>query len=153
MVAAMVAALVFSMNEGQTMKFTSIAISLFVGAVLTASAWAQTGPGPNGPGMQGQGMQGQGMQGQGMQGQGMGGKGGGFAFSQRNTLGWSLMTPEERTAHQQKMRSAKSYDECKSIQAEHHQLMAQRAKDQGKTLPAPRANACDRMKAKGFFAQ
>lgn len=51
------------------------------------------------------------------------------------------------------MRSAKSYDECKSIQAEHHQLMEQRAKDQGKTLPAPRANACDRMKANGFFAQ
>jgi hypothetical protein len=45
----------------------------------------------------------------------------------------------------------KNYDECKAYQAEHHKAMEGKAKDQGKTLPAPRANACDRMKAQGQF--
>jgi hypothetical protein len=72
-------------------------------------------------------------------------------YNQRNTAGWSLMTPEERAANQQKMRSFTSYDECKAYQSEHHAAMEARAKEQGKTLPAPRANACDRMKARGML--
>lgn len=72
-------------------------------------------------------------------------------FSQKNTAGWSLMTPEERTAHQNKMRSVKTYDECKALQTEHHQQMEARAKEKGVTLPQPRANGCDRMKARGWI--
>lgn len=79
------------------------------------------------------------------------GRGRGFAFNNTNTRGWSLMTAEERVAHRDKMWSAKSYNECKAIQDENHQAMTERAKVQGKTLPTPRWNGCDRMKARGFF--
>ena len=44
----------------------------------------------------------------------------GFSFNSDNTRGWSLMTPEERTAHRDKMISAKNYDECKTIQENQH---------------------------------
>ena len=120
---------------------------MIIGSALMASlfclpAMAQTPPGPGmGPGM-----------GMGGMGPGMGGMGPGkgrMAFNQGNTPGWSLMTAEERTAHQQKMWSFKTFDECKAYQAEHHTAMTAKAKEQGKTLPAPRANACDRMKARG----
>jgi hypothetical protein len=72
-------------------------------------------------------------------------------LQQDNTPGWSLMTPEERTAHREKMMSAKTFDECKAAQEEHHKQMEARAKEKGAKLPAPRQNACDRMKARGFF--
>jgi hypothetical protein len=68
-----------------------------------------------------------------------------------NTRGWSLMTTEERTAYHDKMLAAKTLDECKAIQVEHHQAMEARAKEKGTTLMAPRQNACDRMQARGFF--
>lgn len=55
------------------------------------------------------------------------------------------------TAHQQKMWAFKNYEECKAYQQEHHQTMDARAKEQGKVLPVPRANACDRMQARGSF--
>jgi len=126
--------------------FAAIATGLFL-AVAT-SAQAQPGPGM-GRGMgPGYGQQGQD---QGM-GPGMGrGRGHGFAFNNNNTRGWSLMTPEERLAHRNRMFSAKTYDECKVIQSEQHKTMTERAKAQGKTLPTPRGNACDRMKARGFL--
>ncbi|HEX8988085.1 MAG TPA: hypothetical protein VF816_08990 [Rhodocyclaceae bacterium] len=88
---------------------------------------------------------------QGGPGRGPGGGGGRYAIGQGNTVGWMLMTPEERAAHRQKMWSFSNYDDCKAYQAEHHQAMEARAKEQGKTLPAPRANACDRMKARGML--
>lgn len=123
----------------------SMAAALF----LTIGSAAQAQPGP-GAGM-GAGMgpsygagPGGGM------GQGYG-RGRGFAFNNTNTRGWALMTTEERTAHRDRMWSAKSYDECKSIQEENHKTMTERAKEQGKTLPTPRWNGCDRMKARGFF--
>lgn len=74
-----------------------------------------------------------------------------MAFDQSNTPGWTLMSPDERNAHRNAMWSAKSYDECKALQADHHKAMEARAKEQGKTLPVPRANACDRMQARGQF--
>ena len=85
-------------------------------------------------------------------GPGMGGMGPGkgrFAINQDNTAGWSLMTAEERSAHRDKMWSFKTFEECKAYQADHHKAMESKAKEQGKTLPAPSANACDRMKARG----
>ena len=87
-------------------------------------------------------------------GAGMGpghGRGQNFSFDGNNTRGWSLMTPEERAAHRDKMLSAKNYDECKAIQNEQHTAMIERAKQQGKSAPTPRQNGCDRMKAQGFF--
>jgi hypothetical protein len=74
-----------------------------------------------------------------------------FNFNKDNTTGWALMSAEERAAHRDKMRGAKTYDECKAAQDEHHKAMEARAKEKGLTLPAPRNNGCDRMKARGFF--
>ncbi len=128
------------------MKLSHLTLIALLGAALAAPAFAQPGSGMGGMGGMGPGMGGM--------GPGMGGMGPGkgrMAFNQGNTPGWSLMTPEERTAHQQKMWSFKTYDECKAYQAEHHTAMTAKAKEQGKTLPAPRANACDRMKARGSF--
>jgi len=61
------------------------------------------------------------------------------------------MTPEERTAHRDKMRSLKTYDECKTVQSSQHALMETRAKEKGVTLPEPRYNVCDRMKDRGIL--
>lgn len=116
------------------MKSNHFKVAALLAAALAAPLFAQPGPGP------------------GPMGAGMGpGKGHQFAFNKDNTTGWALMTPEERAANQQKMMSFKTYDECKAHQTEHHAAMQARAKEQGKTLPAPRDNACDRMKAKGLL--
>ncbi len=99
-----------------------------LGAALAIPAWAQ-GPGPgNGPG-----------------------KRGGFRYNQDNTPGWSLMTRDERIAYRDKMHAAKTYEECKAIYDEHRQQVEARAKEQGKTLRQPAHDACDRMKARGYF--
>ena len=74
-----------------------------------------------------------------------------YRFQQDNTPGWTLMTPAERTEFQTRMRAAKTYDECKAIQAEHHAAIEARAKEKGVTLNVPRYNACDQMKARGFL--
>ena len=75
-----------------------------------------------------------------------------WAANKGNTVGWQVMTPEERTEHQNKMRSFKTYDECKAYQQEHHAQMEARAKEKGLTLPAMRSGyACDNMKARGFL--
>jgi hypothetical protein len=79
------------------------------------------------------------------------GQGRGFAFNKGNTTGWTMMTTEERTAHRNKMLAAKTYEECKAIQDEHHKAMELRAKEKGVNLSAPRHNGCDRMKARGLF--
>ncbi len=134
----------------------SLAAAVLLG--IGTSASAQPGPG-GGPGMgpgqgAGQGM-GPGMgQGGGWRqgGPGWGGRGGcRFAFNRDNTRGWSLMTQEERAAHRERMWSAKTYAECKAAQEENHNKMSERARAEGKTLPNPRWNACDRMRARGFF--
>ena len=80
-----------------------------------------------------------------------GGRAARFGWDKTNTMGWTLMTAEERAAHQAKMRGVKTYDECKALQDENHQAMAARAKEKGLTLAAPRRNGCDVMKARGFF--
>lgn len=75
-----------------------------------------------------------------------------WAADQNNTVGWQLMTPAERTEHQVKMRSFKSYDECKTYQQEHHAQMEPRAKEKGVTLPPVGSGyGCDNMKMRGFF--
>ena len=49
--------------------------------------------------------------------------------------GSQLMTPEERTAYRDKMRSAKTAKEREEIREEHHKEMQARAKERGVTLP------------------
>lgn len=61
--------------------------------------------------------------------------------------GWSLMTPQERTEHQQKMRSFDDYATCTAYVAEHRTLMQARAKEKGIALPAaPRRDRCAHLK-------
>lgn len=127
------------------MKFIHFALLAVLGAALATPAFAQTGGGQGmGPGA--------GMGAGRGPGAGMGpGKGMRFTFNNDNTPGWTMMSPEERTAHQRSMLGAKSYAECKAAQAAQHETMMARARQKGVTLPTPRANGCDRMKAQGFF--
>lgn len=111
-------------------KFRQLALLAILGASLATPVAAQPGGGP---------------------GMGPGGGGMRFNFDKDNTPGWALMDAQERAAHSSKMRNAKTYDECKALQTEHHQAMEVRAKEKGVTLPAPRYNGCERMKARGFF--
>lgn len=119
-------------RKERIMKLTHLTLIALLGAAVAVPAFAQQGMGPGGMGM------------------GPGG-GGRFAFDQDNTRGWALMTADERIAHRNTMMSAKSYEECKAAQNEHHQAMEARAKEKGLKLPVPRQNACDRMKAQGLF--
>lgn len=121
-----------------TMTLKRFAMLVVLGSVLAVPALAQSGPGAGVGGMGG---------GPCMQG---GGAGSGMRFNQKNTPGWQLMTQEERTEMQGKMRTLKTYDECKQLQTEHRALMEARAKEKGVTLREPRQNGCDRMKAKGL---
>ena len=122
----------------KTTTFRSAAIVAVMGLFLAVPSFAQPGAGMMGGG---NGM-----------GQGAGrGMHHGMRFNQGNTPGWSLMTPEERQAHQAKMLQAKTYDECKQLQSEHRSVMEERAKAKGITLPAARQNRCDNLKARGLL--
>lgn len=136
-----------------------LSLLTLLGVALAAPVLAQGGPGAGGGMGMGGGacMQnaGQGNCGPGMgNGRGPGGRGGrGMQFSQNNTRGWQLMTPEERTGFQNQMRAAKTYEECKTLQTSHRAAMEERAKEKGVTLQAPRRNGCDMMNSRGFFKQ
>ncbi|MHB8948938.1 MAG: hypothetical protein ACYC4S_07735 [Rhodoferax sp.] len=84
-------------------------------------------------------------------GAGMGGGMGPGARGMGGGVGATLMSPEERTAMQTKMRAVKTYDECKLLQSAQHTTMQARAKEKGITLPEPRQNRCDMMKARGLI--
>lgn len=59
------------------------------------------------------------------------------------TPGWSMMSQHERDEHRDKMRSMKSWEECKAYQQEHHDHMMARAKERGANPPAqPRRDPC-----------
>lgn len=94
--------------------------------MISGSVLAQPGPG-GGPGR---------------------GPGAGWRMNPGNTPGMALMTPEERNAHRDKMRSLQSYDECVAYVAEHHAQMVTRAQEKGITLPAPRSS-CEVRKNRG----
>lgn len=49
--------------------------------------------------------------------------------------GWQLMTPEERAAHRQTMRSLDTAEAREAYRREHHEAMRVRAAEQGVTLP------------------
>ncbi len=95
-----------------------------------------TGPGASAPGM-GPGASAPGM------GMGPGGGRGAARWGHEHTPGWSMMSPQERTEHQERMRSMKTYEECKTYQSQHHEQMAARAKERGgKAMGQPRRDAC-----------
>jgi hypothetical protein len=100
-----------------------IAASLALG--VAAAAFAQ----PNATGAAGHGMQG-GMQHGKMAGMGHGAAGMG--------AGHSLMTPEERTALQEKMQNAKTPEERQKLAQATRDEMQKRAKEKGVTLPEQR---------------
>lgn len=54
---------------------------------------------------------------------------------QEQIYGSQLMTPQEQSEHRAKMRSAKTAEEREQIRKEHHELMKERAKTRGMTLP------------------
>ena len=139
-----------------TTKIKSMAIVSLLGAVLAAPVMAQGGPGMGwgggwggGPGMWNGGPgYGAGM-GQGWHG-GRGGRG--MMYNNQNGApGWTLMTPEERTAFQIKMREVKTYDECKVVQKDHLGAMEARAKEKGVTVFTPQQFGCDNLKARGLI--
>lgn len=132
--------------------FVAAALAAAVGGV-SAQQGAGPGPGPGasaprgGPGMMG-----------GPMGGPMGGRGGPAASAPRGpgmmggrwgsqyTPGWSMMTPQERTEHQEKMRSMTNRDECRAYMEQHHQQMMERAKEKGLNVPArPRRDGCARL--------
>ena len=62
------------------------------------------------------------------------------------TPGWRLMSQQERNEHRDRMRSLKTYEECKAYQDQHHAQMAARAAERGGVpLTKPRRDACGRL--------
>ena len=115
------------------MRTTSIikrlALVTLLGSALAAPVMAQMGAGMGG---------------------GWGG-GPGMMANQNVARGWQLVTPEERTAQQIKMRAVKTYDECTAVQAEHRLTIEARAKEKGVNVLSPRGNPCDNLKARGLI--
>jgi len=108
-------------NSYKIVAGVAVALSFGVAAVAFAH------PGPMSGGMGG-GM-GHGMRGD--MGQGMMMQGGPAGTA----TGQQLMTPDERSAMMEKMRSAKTPEERQKFADANHAQMEQRAKDKGITLP------------------
>ena len=62
--------------------------------------------------------------------------------SEENTRGWNFMTPEERIAHQAKIRGFKTYEECKVYQQEQHRRINERAREAGRAPPSDGRDFC-----------
>jgi len=72
---------------------------------------------------------------------------GGGCASADNTYGWAMMTPQEREEHQKKMMALTSQGECKGYMGQHHQRMADRAKQRGGAMPGqPPRDMCEGLK-------
>jgi hypothetical protein len=71
----------------------------------------------------------------------------GMPMNRDNTPGWSMMTPQERDAHQRKMMATTDAVQCRATMSEHHAQMAARAKQLGQPMPPqPRNDPCAGMK-------
>ena len=114
----------------------SLVLAAVALAATTAFAQAPAASAPTpGPGM------GPGMGGGMGPGRGMGP--GAARWGQGVTPGWALMTPDERTAHQAKMRAMTTRGDCRAYVEQHHADMAARAKERGAAVPAmPRRDPC-----------
>jgi hypothetical protein len=69
--------------------------------------------------------------------------------SETNTRGWQLMTPEERIAHQARVRSFTDHDVCETYRTQHHALMTERARQRGVSLNEGAHDFCDHLKSHG----
>ena len=58
-----------------------------------------------------------------------------LAAEQDQVRGWELMTEQERAEQQDRMRNAITEEEREQIRKETHELMKQRAKERGLTMP------------------
>ena len=65
--------------------------------------------------------------------------------SEGNTRGWQLMTADERIEHQARIRGFTTYEECRSYQVAHHQLMEERARARGMALPQGGRDICEHL--------
>ncbi|WP_013500964.1 hypothetical protein [Rhodopseudomonas palustris] len=65
-----------------------------------------------------------------------------------NTRGWMLMSPQERIAHQARVRGFTDYAACEAYRAGHHALMVQRARERGLDLPGGGRDFCDHLKSR-----
>lgn len=101
------------------------------------------GAGPRGPGSGAASAPGPG----GRMGMGPGGRRGPH-WGADYTPGWSMMSPKERDEHRARMQGARTYEECRTLQQQHHELMAARAKERGLAAPLaqPRRDACAGLK-------
>lgn len=72
-------------------------------------------------------------------------------FNQKNTPGWSLMTPEERLAHNEKMHGMKTAAECNDYHEQHAKEMELRAKEKGKTFKRSGSGPCEMMQQRGML--
>ena len=104
----------------------SLSLALAVAGAYAHPMGMGSGMGPGSHGAMGRGHQG---------GMGHGAMGGGFAGPM---AGQQLMTPEERQALVEKMRSAKTPEERQKLAEATHAEMQKRAKDKGITLPEHR---------------
>lgn len=76
-----------------------------------------------------------------------GGMGMGHHGSAHDTYGWSMMTAEERQAHDARMQGFTDRKSCEAYVAEHHRLMSERAAQRGMGMPAqPRRDPCAGLK-------
>lgn len=62
--------------------------------------------------------------------------------SEGNTSGWQYMTPEERIAHQARIRGFTNYADCLAYRQAHHRQMAERAQARGEVLKPGRRDVC-----------
>lgn len=80
-------------------------------------------------------------------GMGPGGGRGAARYGSDYTPGWTLMSQQERNEHRDRMRSMKTYEECKAYRDQNHEQIAARAKERGgKPLAMPRRDACGSLK-------
>lgn len=123
----------------KTLQMTALAFVVGLSAgVAQAQPGGGKGPGA-GPGPMGAGPS---ASAPGM-GMGPGGGRGAARWGADYTPGWMMMTQQERNEHRERMRSMKTYEECKAYQTQHHEQMAARAKERGgKPAAQPRRDAC-----------
>lgn len=72
--------------------------------------------------------------------------GGPWRADEDNTRGWDLMSPQERIEHQARVRSFTGYQACSAYRAQHHQEMAERARQRGLNFGGGRRDFCDHLK-------
>lgn len=117
--------------------------------VLCLAGWVYAQPGPAASAAPGASAPRMSPGGMGPGGVGPGGGRGmmGGRFGAGTTPGWELMSPDERTAHRNAMRSVKTYEECATLRDQHHRDLQARAKERGATLPPqPRRDVCAGLK-------